>query len=402
MHLRNRYLIDTITKRRKAFPLVGVLGARQVGKSTLLRDILAKQLGVTYITLDRPQILRDAKSRPEGFVLTHTEEFKKPIIIDEAHKAPPLFDVLKVLADERKNRGIVLLTGSVDFLSVSGIRETLTGRIGMTRLYPLTVGEIAQRPFIFRCRNISYFLPNSRAYVAPTATTREVDIWLTRGGMPALCCLGESALREEMIEEWVQSICYRDLPQLKGPASDGALAREILTAIARNSEISEAEIAKKLGEDTRRIKRHLTNLESLFVINRIKPFREADGSGFDRFCLLDAAIARYLGAEEKTLLLTLVVNELLAQHEYAGLPPLTLFHYSRRGTTKIDLIAKRPDAILPFVITERASCDHYLIKSLTAIQKTPPFTSIGVIAPIATAALIRPGIVHVPYSAITG
>jgi predicted AAA+ superfamily ATPase len=154
MHLRNRHLIDKIVKRRKAFPLVGVLGARQVGKSTLLRDILAKQLGVTYITLDRPQILRDAKSRPEGFVLTHTEEFKKPIIIDEAHKAPPLFDVLKVLADERKNRGIVLLTGSVDFLSVSGIRETLTGRIGMTRLYPLTVGEIAQRRF---CRSHRYY-----------------------------------------------------------------------------------------------------------------------------------------------------------------------------------------------------------------------------------------------------
>lgn len=145
MHLRQRFLISIIKKKQKVFPLVGVLGARQVGKSTLLRDLIGKLGDIPYFTLDRPEILQELRTRAESFILANSNDFSTPIILDEAHKAPQAFDVLKVLADERKNRGIVTITGSVDFSLASGVRETLTGRIGLCRLYPLSVSEVAQR-----------------------------------------------------------------------------------------------------------------------------------------------------------------------------------------------------------------------------------------------------------------
>lgn len=396
MHLRNRYLFNKLARRRKAFPITGVLGARQAGKSTLLRDIVAKHGELSYVTLDRPNLLRDARARPEAFVLSHTEDFTKPLIIDEAHKAPDLFDVLKVLADERRKRGIIVITGSVDFLKVSGVRETLTGRIGLSRLYPLTVGEIAQRPFEFRCKDLSTLAAEKNF----KSTTHEVDTWLLRGGMPGMCIYGEDSVREEMIEEWLQSICHRDLVLLKPGTLDGAVAREVLSLIARYPDISEAELARKTGENTRRIKQYTVALESLFVLYRIKPFKEAEGAGFDRFVLHDAAVARYLGADQMSLYRTFVINELLAQHEYEGCPPISLFHLSRRGVTKVELVVKRRAGVLPLVITERASCDHYFLKRLMSVLRDGTFSSIGVLSPIGQSTILEKGIVQIPLHAL--
>ena len=84
MHIRNRLLANIINKKAKILPLVGILGARQTGKSTLLRDIISKGDNIPYYTLDRQELLREAKRAGESFILSRTSEFTTPIIIDEA------------------------------------------------------------------------------------------------------------------------------------------------------------------------------------------------------------------------------------------------------------------------------------------------------------------------------
>jgi len=393
MHIRDRYIVDIIDKKLRAFAIVGVLGARQVGKSTLLRDLIAKPRGLSYLTLDRPNILSEARSQPESFILSSSEDFSKTIIVDEAHKAPDLFDVLKVLADERRKRGAVMITGSVDFMKVGGVREALTGRLGLTRLYPLTIGEMAKRSFRFGWGNLT----KAKTVDQSPCATMDVDSWLERGGMPAICQLGDKSLREELIEEWLQSICYRDLPQLKGARYDGALAREVLGLIAKFPEASEADIARRLGEDARRIRRHTQGLEALFVIYRISPLKAAGGDGFDRFTLLDPAVARYLGAEKRDLYRILVVNEILAQHEYSGNGPVTLHHFSKRGRTRIDLVIATKRGNLALAIHHQATIDQYLIKRLEHAQKLNIASDIHVLSPTVEHFKIRKGLVQIPY-----
>lgn len=396
MHLRHRHIIGKIDKKLRALSIVGVLGARQVGKSTLLRELIAKPRNLNYLTLDRPNILHEARTQPEIFILSHTDDYSTPVIIDEAHKAPALFDVLKVLADERRKRGIVMITGSVDFMKAAGVREALTGRLGLTRLYPLTIREMTKRPLSFRWDAID----SAKSVVDSPCTIKDIDLWLARGGMPAICQIGDDALRGELIEDWLQSICYRDLPQLKGAKYEGALAREILAIVAKSPEASEAEIARKLGEDTRRIKRHVEGLEALFVIYRISPLKSAGGNGFDRFCLLDSAVAGYLGAEKQDLYRILVVNELLAQHEYSGKGPVSLHHFSTRGQTKVDLVAKTKNGNLALALHHQSTVDHYLTKRLESVHKLKIAKRVYVLSPIVDKFLLRPGIIQVPYRLI--
>ncbi len=398
MHLRSRFLLPNIQKKQRVFPIVGVLGARQVGKSTLLRDLIGKQANIPYFTLDRPAILQELKSRAESFILINTNEFTTPIILDEAHKAPVVFDVLKVLADERKKRGIVIVTGSVDFALASGVRETLTGRMGLCRLYPLTVAEISQQKL--RTPLLKLSAASTKSTAPCTVSANEVDAWLTRGGMPAICQLSNIVERDALIEEWLQSVCYRDLPQLKGGKYDGALARSLFDLIAKYPESSESDFARILGEDTRRIKTHLRALEALFVIYRISPYRQAGGTGFDMFCLHDAAIAHYLGAEKRTLYFILVVNEILAQSEYAGSGKVSLFHYSTRGKTKLDLIFRLNEKATALVISDRDTASTNKIKSLQAIIKDRLFPKVLYLAPVTQSIEIQKGIQLLPYELV--
>lgn len=379
MHIRNRLLANIINKKAKILPLVGILGARQTGKSTLLRDIISKGDNIPYYTLDRQELLREAKRAGESFILSRTSEFTTPIIIDEAQKAPNLFNALKVLADEKRNRGIVLLTGSVEFTAAQGVRETLTGRIAICRLYPLTLSELAQI-------NPKDFSP----------TQSDIQSWIERGGMPAICQFRDATERANLIEEWLQAVCMRDLNQLHGARYDGILAREILHTIAQSPKSSQADIARELGQDSRKIGKHLLALQSLFVITEIRPNKQLGSSGFPRYYILDAAIARYLGANEKTARTILIINETLSHYEYSGQPRPELTFFEVRGRTQIDLMIRSQDEQKSVVISDRVEVDQYQLRSLRSLVRKGITKSISIVAPVVDPVIIEDGIKLVP------
>lgn len=373
MHLRTRHIIDILKKKARMLPIVGVLGPRQVGKSTLLRDLLAAKQEIPYFTLDRPELLREVKSKPEAFILNQSNDLLNPIIIDEAQKAPKLFDVLKVLADERRTRGIIYITGSVDFSKVSGVRETLTGRIAIARLYPMTIAELSNRPLYHRLSD-----PN-----APSpATSREVESWIERGGMPAICKFNDPTERSTLISEWLQAVCYRDLLQLKGTRYDGSQAYDLLELIARNPEHSQADLARQLGVDSRLVAKYLAAFEALYIVHRVRPYKARLGSGFDRFYIFDAGVAAHLGASRKTRYTILLLNEICAQAEYSGAKRIEIYYYALRGRTKFDLLVKSAAELHPLVVSERAEVDPYLRRSLTALSMAAQFKKIAVVAPV--------------------
>ena len=144
-HARKRHLMNRLKQEGSYWPAVGILGLRQSGKSTLLRDLFD---GGQWVSLDDEESLEDATLSAKNFL----SKLPRPLTIDEVQKAPKLFDALKFEIDRGKKPGQFFLTGSTQFSSRLGIRESLTGRIGLLYLYPMTLAEADQKEFeIKRC-----------------------------------------------------------------------------------------------------------------------------------------------------------------------------------------------------------------------------------------------------------
>ena len=120
-HLRNRYVQDLIRKAKAHSPLIGILGHRQVGKTTVLESMCK-----AYVTLDVRSQLILANENPEEFLKLNSKYFQG---IDECQLSPDLFPALKEHVRKNKSPGQYLLSGSVRFTSRNAIRESLTGRI---------------------------------------------------------------------------------------------------------------------------------------------------------------------------------------------------------------------------------------------------------------------------------
>ena len=118
------------------FKAVLVTGARQVGKTTMLRH-LSDGTDRKYVSMDDSRIRALAQSDPVLFFQT----YKPPILIDEVQKAPELFEQIKIICDNTEETGLIWLTGSQQFNMMKNIRETLAGRIGILNLYGFSSHE---------------------------------------------------------------------------------------------------------------------------------------------------------------------------------------------------------------------------------------------------------------------
>ena len=367
-HTRVRHLIETLQKRRKLWPIVGVLGARQVGKSTLLKDQLTKHDNATYLES-----------------LTEASKF---VVIDEVQKVPDLFDALKANVDARRRPGQFIISGSTEFSEKSGIRESLTGRIGLLRLFPLTLAEANRRPLC---------APFVTETFKPDSSVDEVERWLNYGGMPSHCFLRSQDEREASWNAWIDTVCFRDLAQFKKLRLDGDLAKDILEVIPSIERPSASHITERLHVDTRKIKRHIEALAGLFLLQKIRP--HPAGVGKDEYILWDTGFSHIAGASLLTRLRTLCVNECLAQFEYSskGLPKLYFFQSSKG--TRCDLIVEQRGHTAAFILSDQATLSPYISRSVGSIQKHIPKASVYIIAPVHET-YKEYGAVIVPWTAI--
>ena len=121
----------------QAFKAIMVVGARQVGKSTMLKQ-LAKGEQRTYVTMDDIQLRQFAQSDPKLFLQT----YKPPILIDEVQKAPELFERIKIICDESEEKGLFWLTGSQSKKLMKKAGDSLAGRLCVLKMYSLSQREL--------------------------------------------------------------------------------------------------------------------------------------------------------------------------------------------------------------------------------------------------------------------
>ncbi len=331
-HTRNRHAIQQVLKKLKFFRVISLQGARQTGKSFLARELLPSILSsYKYETLDQRQTRQFIEKNPESFLEKHGDF--KTLAMDEAQKAPDLFEAVKLKVDVNTRPGQYILLGSTEFSREVRVKEALTGRLGRVRIFPFNFAETQSLP------------PNLTKNACliqkvPRAERKMFLRYLDHGGFPGIFHIREPEARSELMNGWLKLVIERDLLQFihLRMEIDTELCDEILIRAATSGEPTIAWFSKELGVSARKIQKHIKLLEQLFVLHKLMP--HSLGSGKQRYLLCDPGLATHLGASFHRQLETALWLEQLSQHSYRGGVEYRLRYY--RGTRGgiIDLVVE--------------------------------------------------------------
>lgn len=312
-------------RKLKFARVVALQGVRQCGKSFLVNQFLGSDFpGLRLERFDLGETRAFASQNPDLFLSERADAF--PLVVDEAQKVPAIFDAVKVKVDEDPRPGRFVLLGSTEFSHLFKIQESLTGRMSRLRIFPLTLGESLQLPM--KSGDVHGLLHSQ-----PRASHQDVLRALEKGGMPGIFAARSDAEREGLLEDWVQLTCNRDLHQIPRLKLDSDLAFEILKLLATLDEPTLPSLSKSLRESPKVVLKHLKALETLFVIQRLRP--HSAGTGKDRYYLCDSGIAHFLGARRQRLLETWVLHEVSVLRALLTAPSKRQLSYYRtsKGST---------------------------------------------------------------------
>ena len=263
-----RHLSEKLDKALGSARIVNIVGPRQAGKTTLVRDLYKNG---KFITLDDESVLTAIENDPSGQLESLTTGFDaEPLIIDEVQRSKGLVLAIKKTVDGNRRKGQFILTGSSNIFTSIRVADSLAGRMRVLKLWPLTVSEI-------RKRNPSTILtwalsPAPKLAVLPTPekTDRQayIDIIL-RGGFPEIFPL-EAEERQEYYRDYVDAIVDRDVADVLPVRKTDALRRLInQLAVRTATELNLSEICELVGVQRNTLDRYLEVLSRLSVVAKL-------------------------------------------------------------------------------------------------------------------------------------
>lgn len=265
-----RLLEGQLERSLSTFPVAVVTGARQTGKSTLVRTG-AVGSGRTYITLDDPDVLERALREPDA--LLRGEE---PLTLDEVQRAPELLLAVKRSVDERKTAGRYLLTGSANLLLMQRVSESLAGRAMHLVLTPLTRSEQNGAGRAGLWGELLETAPDRWPDLLRQSGRERAD-WraLARhGGYPTPALELENAEERRLwFAGYAQTYLERDLREIVSVSSLPDFRRLMRACCLRlGGLVNQSEIARDIGMPQPTVHRHLGALEISHQVVRLPPF----------------------------------------------------------------------------------------------------------------------------------
>lgn len=375
----HRHIEPVVERTAKRKPVVVLTGARQVGKSTMLKEV---HHGIRYVTLNRPLVRESAKDNPSLFF----EVNKPPVIVDEIQKAAELFDYIKDIVDEDKTKGQFFLTGSQSMTLMKNVSDSLAGRAGVIKLLGLSMRELAG----VGCRRA--FLPTPEYISAMDRENIRFDYAKTiacihKGFFPELYET-ESDLHDwaDYYSSYFQTYIEKDIKEVLNIQDESAFIKFVKAAASLTGGLlNMTTIAEICGKDVKTIRAWLSVMESSGLIYLLEPYHNNLNKRLlktPKLYFLDTGLACWLlgwntpeqlvsGAMWGHMFESFVFGEILKSYYNDGIVKPPLYYYRDKDKNEIDLVIANGDTLHPVEVKTTSDPVKSMISSFRCLNGVP-------------------------------
>ena len=382
-----RSITPYVQKAEKNFKAVLITGARQAGKSTLLKKLFPSR---KYITFDDPFIEEQA-IRNAGMFMTLNQP---PVTFDEVQRIPDLFRYIKIECDKRDEYGLYCLSGSQPFRLMQNVSESLSGRISIIELAGLSLREIQGDTFD------QPFLPSMDYVMERQKTARQPEnIWeiIHRGSFPELY-QNPDLDWQQFYASYIKTYLERDVRELSAVQNLDVFRRFMVAVAARTGQmVNYANIADEVGKDAATIRNWFSILEASGIIYLLEPYTPSvlkRAIKTPKVYFRDTGLASYLtrwltpetlayGAMAGNMFETFVISEILKSYSNQGIDYRYCVSYYRGKDKKrirrdgkeievegeIDFIIEENGVLYPIEIKKNTSETAYAASAFQVLDK---------------------------------
>jgi len=351
-----------------------ITGARQVGKSTVLKNIFKEH---RELSLDESRLRRIALEQPEEFF----ERFPPPVFVDEIQYAPSLFSYIKLHVDKTGEKGAFVLSGSQRYEMMLGMTESLAGRISLIDLYGLSMREVLGDDCRDTFMPTKEFLENRHP---KPLNYNEVWEHIWRGFFPEI--VGQNPNWSRFYSAYVRTYLDRDVSKLQ-QVGDLLQFEKFMTSVAARTGglLNIADIAKDTGVSQQTAEKWLSVLVASNMVYILKPYHNnilKRGIKTPKLYFLDTGLASYLvgwdnaqvlqnGAMSGAMFETYVISEIIKSwtNKDGVTPNMNFYFYRDKDGNEIDLLIKQNGVLYPIEIKKHISCDKSDITAFRQLEK---------------------------------
>lgn len=371
MEYIKRAIEEIALQTDRSFKCLLITGARQTGKTEMIRKLFPNK---KYVLLDDPFIEEQANENPNMFMMLN----QPPVTFDEVQRTPGLFRYIKIACDGNEGRGLFCLSGSQPFELMEKASESLSGRVGIIELLPLSQREIDRDDFDLP------FLPTMDYIQARNKTAKEPkNLWerIHRGGYPEL--QNPEVDWGIFFASYVKTYLERDVRKLSAVQDLNDFRRFMVAVAARTGQmVNYSNIADEIGKDQTTVKAWMSILEASGIVYLLEPYTPSvlkRAIKTPKVYFRDTGLAAYLtrwltpetlanGAMSGAFFETFVISEILKSYSNRGIDYRYCVSYYRgrdkkkvreNGETvdaesEIDLIIEQDGILYPIEVKQSA------------------------------------------------
>ena len=388
MEYIKRGIEGIVEKAACTFKAVLITGARQTGKSTLLKKMYPE---IRQVTFDDPFIEEQAKNNPDMFMMLN----EPPVFLDEIQYVPSLFRYIKMACDANDSKGLYYLSGSQPFKLMDMVSDSMAGRIAIIELAPLSMREILRSNF-----NIP-FLPTMEYVKERSADATNLgNVWklIHRGGYPEL--QNPEIDWSMYFASYIKTYLERDVRELAAVQDLDAFRRFMVACAARTGQmLNYSNIADEVGKDANTIKNWTSILEASGIVYILEPFASSAlkrAIKTPKLYFRDTGLAAYLtrwlspdtlanGAMSGAFFETFVISEILKSYSNCGMDYRYFVSYYRgkdkkrvkkngeevREEAEIDFIIEQDGMLYPIEIKQNSKVTADMTSAFQVLDDIP-------------------------------
>lgn len=363
--------IDAMLKQGK---VVLVTGARQVGKTTVLKQHLGNDFN--YVSMENP---RDYLLAKEDAVLFFESKIL-PLIIDEVQRVPELFSPIKWVVDQSEEKGRIVLTGSQTYHLMKGVSESLAGRIRILEMPGLSLRELSG--------NSSSPHPYVPEVMVDSLNSPLTDVWdlIHRGSMPEL--QDPNIDWDLFYTDYVAAYLERDVRELVNVKNEAKFYSFMVACAARTGQLlNTSDIANAVDVDHKTVKAWLSVLQASNIVRVIEPFWpniDKRLTKTPKIFFMDTGLVCHLtrwttpdqlrnGAAAGHIFETFIVSEILKSFMNSGKSLHDVWFYRDTKKREIDLVIQDGHILHPVEIKVSATVKKDAVKNFACLENLPGY-----------------------------